>query len=220
GWRVLRTAHAALLERARASFASLKGEPARRRVALDVRVFGGAGAPLKAIFSAADDEVSVVSGIPLAPAMKRSLDAAQLREQLGRLGDTPFALGAVDAQALSPNLFIPISELNHLRQRAVDELMLHRDWAESARLADLAGRVSVAAADPTIDSHKSARPDSGFTLTAEVFTPDDARAAADAGANEIVFDPFLRHPSPPRSRITALAAELKQKGVVLRLRTP
>ncbi len=64
GWRVLRTAHAALLERARASFASLKGLPAQRKVSVDVRVFGGAGAPLKAIFRAADDEVSVASEIP------------------------------------------------------------------------------------------------------------------------------------------------------------
>ena len=220
GWRVLRTAHAALLERARASFASLKGAPARRRVALDVRVFGGAGAPLKAIFSAADDEVSVVSGIPLAPATKRSLDAAQLREQLGRLGDTPFALGAVDAQALSPNLFIPISELNHLRQRAVDELMLQRDWAESACQAERAERVGEAVRAPAMVKRPAVRPAAGYTLSAEVFTTDDAHAAADAGANEIVFDPFLRHPAPPRSRIMALAAEVKEKGAQLRLRTP
>ncbi len=220
GWRVLRTAHAALLERARASFASLKGIPAQRKVSLDVRVFGGAGAPLKAIFRGAEDEVSVASEIPLAPASKRALDATQLREQLGRLGDTPFALGAVDTAALTAGLFIPVSELNHLRQRAVDELMLHRDWAESARQAERAERVSAAASAPAITKRASARPAAGFTLTAEVFTVDDARAAADAGANEIVFDPFLRHPSPPRSRVTALAAEVKEMGAQLRLRTP
>lgn len=53
-----------------------------------------------------------------------------------------------------------------------------------------------------------------------MFGVDDARAAVAAGANEVVFDPFLRHPAPPRSRITALAAELKEKGTALRLRTP
>jgi putative protease len=36
----------------------------------------------------------------------------------------------------------------------------------------------------------------------------------------VVFDPFLRHPSPPRSRVTALAGELAGKGTQLRLRTP
>ena len=220
GWRVLRTAHAALLERARASFESLKGVPAARKVSLDVRVFGGAGAPLKAIFRAAEDEVSVASEIPLAPATKRALDAAQLREQLGRLGDTPFALGAVDAQALAPGLFIPVSELNHLRQRAVDELMLHRDWAESARQAERAERVTATSRAPKIAPRANIRAAAGFTLTAEVFSVDDARAATTAGANEVVFDPFLRHPAPPRSRITTLAAELKEKGTTLRLRTP
>jgi putative protease len=220
GWKVLRTAHAALLERARASFAALTGVPAPRKVSLDVRVFGGAGAPLKAIFRAAEDEVSVASEIPLAPATKRALDAGQLREQLGRLGDTPFALGAVDAQALTAGLFIPVSELNHLRQRAMDELMLHRDWAASARQAERAERIGGASRAPAIESRPAVRPPEGFTLTAEAFSVDDARAAATGGANEIVFDPFLRHPAPPRSRVTALAAELKDKGITLRLRTP
>ena len=220
GWKVLRTAHAALLERARSSFAALRGIASPRRVPLDVRVFGGAGAPLKTIFRAADDEVSVTSEIPLARATKRALDAAQLREQLGRLGDTPFALGAVDTQALAPGVFIPVSELNHLRQRAVDELMLHRDWAESARQSERAGRVRAAARPPLIVPRATVRPAEGFTLAAEVFSVDDARAAAAAGANEVVFDPFLRHPAPPRSRVTSLAAHLLEQGARLRLRTP
>ncbi len=220
GWRVLRTAHAALLERARASFASLKGAAATTKTSLDVRVFGGAGAPLKAIFRASADEASVVSEISLAPASKRVLDESQLREQFGRLGDTPFALGAVDTSGLADGLFIPVSALNHLRQRAVDELLLHRDWARDAVLADRAERIATAAHTPEIAARPAVRPREGFTLSAEVFSLDDARVAAAAGANEIVFDPFLRHPSPPRSRVTALAAELKEQGKVLRLRTP
>ena len=220
GWKVLRTAHAALLERARASFAALQGAPAARKVSLDVRVFGGAGAPLKAIFRAADDEVAVSSEVPLAPATKRALDATQLREQLGRLGDTPFALGAVDTHGLAAGLFIPVSELNHLRQRAADELILHRDWAESARQTDRVERVRTAACTPEVAARATVRPAAGFTLSAEVFSVDDARAAAAAGANEVVFDPFLRHPAPPRSRVAALAAELGEEGTAFRLRTP
>jgi putative protease len=46
-----------------------------------------------------------------------------------------------------------------------------------------------------------------------------ARAAA-AGATEVVFDPFVRHPAPPVARVRALADELAAIGVVLRLRTP
>jgi putative protease len=57
-------------------------------------------------------------------------------------------------------------------------------------------------------------------LSAEVYRVDDARAAADGGATEVTFDPFLRHPAPPAARVRALAEELAGRGVALRLRTP
>ncbi|MFI5311850.1 MAG: DUF3656 domain-containing protein [Gemmatimonadales bacterium] len=233
GWRVLRTAEAALLESARASFAALKGPARARKVALDVRVFGSAGSPLKAIFRSADSEVTVTSTAALVPAAKRALDATQLREQLGRLGETPFVLGAVDAQALAAGLFIPVSELNRLRQSAVDELMTRRDWAGSARDAERAARIRDAVqpqpvaprdvAQDRVSPPGTATRDvahGAFRLMAEVWTIDDAHAAAAAGATEVVFDPFLRHPTPSRSRIKALAEELAATGATLRLRTP
>ncbi|HXD21871.1 MAG TPA: U32 family peptidase, partial [Gemmatimonadaceae bacterium] len=117
-------------------------------------------------------------------------------------------------------LFIPVSQLNHLRQHAVDELMLRRDWAAGARTAERAERIDAASRAPAASVRQDVRSAEGFTLTAEVFSVDDARAAAAAGANEVVFDPFLRHPAPPRSRITALTAELRERGTTLRLRTP
>ena len=53
-----------------------------------------------------------------------------------------------------------------------------------------------------------------------MFTLDDARIAAAAGATTIVLDVFLRHPTPPVTRVRALADELAAQGVTLRLRTP
>ena len=220
GWRVLRSSHAALLERARASFAALAGPTKERRTALDVRLFGGAGAPLKAVFAADGEDVTVQSEIPLALASKRALDVPQLREQLGRLGDTPFALTALDASGLADGLFLPVSELNHLRQRAVDELMVRRDWAQSAAMAERAARVTAALAFAPTPRTANASEAGAFALRTEIFTIEDARAAADAGATEIVLDPFLRHPTPPVSRVKALAAELSARGIGLRLRTP
>jgi putative protease len=49
---------------------------------------------------------------------------------------------------------------------------------------------------------------------------EDAERAADAGATEIIFDPFLRHPAPPLARVRRLAESLGERGVTLRLRTP
>ena len=220
GWRVVRSAQAALLQRARASFAALAGPLQARKVALDVRVFGNAGAPLKAIFRVGEDEITVQSEIALAPAGNRALGVAKLREQLGRVGDTPFVLAGLDAQGLGDGLFLPVSELNHLRQRAVDELMVRRDWARVATIAERSAAVAALLAAPVTAQPAVTTREHGFTRSAEVFQLDDARVAATAGATEIIFDPFLRHPAPARAKVTALAEELRLGGVTLRLRTP
>ena len=132
GWRVIRTSEAALLGQARASFSSMTREVRTKRSRLDVRLFGAHGTPLKAVFISNGDSVTVRSEATLAPATKRPLDAELLRDQLGRLGETPFSLGAVDTQGLETGLFLPVSELNRLRQHAVDELAQRRGWTHDA----------------------------------------------------------------------------------------
>jgi putative protease len=223
GSRVLRSSEAALLERARASYASLPAELRARKTQLHVKLFGSAGGPLKAVFSADEETVTVRSEVNLAPASKRALDTASLREQLGRLGETPFVIGSLETAALAPGLFLPISELNHLRQQAVDELLQRRDWAHQARVAER--RALVDAALVVTHAGDNAAPADGkhaapFDLVASVYTLDDARTAAAAGATTIVLDPFLRHPTPPVTRVRALAAELAAQGITFRLRTP
>jgi U32 family peptidase len=227
GWRVVRSSEAALLERARASYAALPAEVRERKTRLDVKLFGSAGGPLKAVITADGETVTVRSEINLAPASKRALDDASLREQLGRLGETPFVLASLERVALGAGLFLPISELNHLRQQAVDELLQRRDWAREAVLATRRAVVEAALAlapvSPAPAKHlagvqaTSATP---FDLVASVFTIDDARTAAAAGATTVVLDVFLRHPTPPVTRVRALAEELAAQGVALRLRTP
>jgi putative protease len=229
GWTVVRTSHAALLERARRSFAELPAPTRARRARLDLRVFGAAGAPLKVVAHADGEEVVARGDVALAPARAHSLDVAKLREQLGRLGETPFALGDVDASGLATGLFLPVSELNHLRQRVVDELLVRRDWVAGARAADRDATIAAAISRVPMVSSSGAAPrrehqlGSGaaeFMLSAEVYRMEDAREAADGGATDIAFDPFLRHPAPPAARVRALADELSGRGVSLRLRTP
>jgi putative protease len=224
GWRVIRSSEAALLERARASYAALPAEIRYRKTRLDARVFGSAGGQLKVVFAADGETVTVRSELNLAPASKRALDERSLREHLGRLGETPFALTTLELSGLAPGLFLPISEINHLRQQAVDELLQRRDWAREAKLA--VRRATIEAALPRSPSaHGSAAAGTAdaspkFDLVASVFTLDDARTAAAAGATTVVLDVFLRHPTPPVTRVRALAEELATRGVTLRLRTP
>jgi putative protease len=223
GWRVVRSSEAALLERARASYAALPSELRQRKTRLDVRLFGSAGGPLKAVFLADGETVTVRTEINLAPAAKRALDDSSLREHLGRLGETPFALTGLDLVGLAPGLFLPISEINHLRQQAVDELLRRRDWARDATLAERRLAVDSALAvspTPHVTSSSALNDGAPFDLVASVFTLDDARSAAAAGATTVVLDVFLRHPTPPVSRVRALADELAAQGVLLRLRTP
>jgi putative protease len=213
GWICYRTAQASLLERARQSVARTS-VPGPAKLRLDVRVFGQAGTPLKAIFTAGGDAVTVRSEATLRPAERRALDETQLRAQLGRLGETPFALGALDLSGLSPALFLPVSEVNHVRQAATEQLAAIRDWTTEAAKAERNAVIAsaVAAVDARAPQTRSAP-----ILSATVYRAEDARTAVAAGATEIVFDPFLRNPPPPAARVRALAEEL---GVPFAIRTP
>ncbi len=227
GWRVVRTSDATLLASARATFADVS-VPARTGLTqLEMRAFGQAGAPLKLIVTDGTHTVTVRSEVPLAVASKRSLDMTQLREQLGRLGETPFVLGGVRTDGLAEGCFLPVSALNRLRQDAVAQLLERRSWDQSSTVADreamIAQIVSQLPASTTQTMAEPLRVDplrTPFRLVASVWTLDDARAAAEGGATEIVLDVFLRHPTPPLSRVRALQEELDARGITLRLRTP
>jgi U32 family peptidase len=169
GWRVVRSSEAALLEKARASFAALPAGVHQRKTRLDVKLFGSAGSPLKGVFAADGETITVRSEINLALASKRALDDTTLREQLGRLGETPFVLANLETAALAPGLFLPISEINHLRQQAIDELMQRRDWAREATLAERRATVDAAIAlspSPAVIPSESRDLHSPFDLVA------------------------------------------------------
>ena len=59
--------------------------------------------------------------MPLAKAEKQPLTTESLREQLGRLGGTPFRLGELKNH-LSGEVLLPVSELNRLRREIAGEL--------------------------------------------------------------------------------------------------
>jgi len=63
--------------------------------------------------------------MPLAVAETQPLTTARLREQLGRLGGTPFRLGEL-VNRLEGDVLVPLSELNRLRRELVAELEKQR----------------------------------------------------------------------------------------------
>jgi putative protease len=223
GATVVRNADAELLAASQASYASVE-LPAAPRIPLHVRVSGRAGAPLDAEFTAGSGadavSVSLATAAPLDSATRRPIDDAQCRAQLGRLGDTPFVLAGIDRSGLGDGLFLPVSELNHLRQRAVAALATRRDWSRAAVRIQRAERIASLVAVPECVAGSDALAGPPFILAVSVHQAADARTAASAGATEVILDPFLRHPAPPLARVRSLAAELSEAGVTLWLRTP
>jgi putative protease len=91
---------------------------------VDLRILAHEGAPLTLEWTLVEQpavRVTVISDDPLPPAQNRGVTLDTLREQLGRLGNTPYALARVDLD-LRGNPFAPASLLNHLRRQAVDQL--------------------------------------------------------------------------------------------------
>ncbi len=91
---------------------------------LQVRVLAHEGEPLVIEWTLASDSdisVTVRSSQHLGTAQQRPLTSEYLREQLGRLGNTPYSLGKIDLQ-VQGNPFAPSSLLNDLRRQAVDQL--------------------------------------------------------------------------------------------------
>jgi putative protease len=101
---------------------SFSGTVPRFRRPLDLEVHGHAGAPLTII---ARDEAGNVaranSAMPLLPAQNQPLTTERLRDQLGRLGGTPFALGCLENKLEGPAI-LPMSELNRLRRELVSQI--------------------------------------------------------------------------------------------------
>jgi len=119
GDKLWKTSDPELDGRLRQSFA---GDTPKFQRPVEIEVHGIAGKPLTLI---AHDEFGNVarteSSLPLTRAEKQPLTTERLREQLGRLGGTPFKLGELKNN-LSGEVLLPVSELNRLRREIAVEL--------------------------------------------------------------------------------------------------
>eukprot|EP00741_Cyanophora_paradoxa_P013434 tig00020685_g12972.t1 len=183
--RALRKSWAPARSEAEAAGAAAAGEasagsgtPVRFRRPIEIEVRGRLGEPLSAV--ARDPETGVTAAArsegPLEAARSRPLTRDSLLEQLGRLGNTPFALeeGGLESAGLdlAAGLALPVSELNRLRRALVESL-------EAARAAPR--RWSLA--PPAAASYRTA-------LRFPEQRAPGAAAAAEAAAAEIV--PLVR----------------------------
>lgn len=125
GTRVFKTDDPALNKSLRQSF---EGDiPVRKQWQLDIHASGTVDQPLQLTATAThlrhgtQVQACVSSSQNLQLAQKRPLDEATLRDQLGRLGGTPYDLGTVTFTADQP-VILPLSDLNRLRRALIDQL--------------------------------------------------------------------------------------------------
>jgi len=141
GDKVWKTSDPELERRLRQTFA---GDTPRFQRPLDFEAHGTRGQPLTLI---ARDEAGHVarvdSAVPLAVAERQPLTDERLREQLGRLGGTPFKLGELRNE-LPADVLLPVSELNRLRREAVAQIEAQRAQPRRWTMLDRAASVGQA----------------------------------------------------------------------------
>ena len=160
--------------------ATFEGERIRFQRPISLEVHGHAGAPMTLIANDGDGHVvQVDSTIPLATAEKQPLTTERLREQLGRLGSTPFRLGEMKS-LLAANLILPLSELNRLRRDVVTAL--ERQRAQPRRWQLNPGPVSLPSGPGATHAAKTI---SAPELIAVIRLLEQLDAAWNAGARTI-----------------------------------
>ena len=142
-----------------------------------------------------------------ARAVNRPLTVDTLKAQLGRLGNTIFALEKISAE-LDADLMIPVSELNDVRRRAVEQLeTLRLKKFTRAPVESIAQKIFPPCA---VDTPK---------IVAHVDTLEKVQVALDAGADEILFggETFTNQPV---KKFSAAIELVHARGKKFSLSTP
>jgi len=151
-----------------------------KKTPLDVRIAGRVGEPFVLEGRTRAGGFARVTGdANVETARSAPLDAAALREKLGKLGDTPFELAELDV-ALPPGTIVPVSSLNRARRALASALL--EGAARSHRTTDVKYTDMVASAAPPT---RAPAPSGLFVLCRHV---DQALAAVDAGAAGVYLD--------------------------------
>jgi putative protease len=158
-----------------------------QRQPLRVAVIAMQGRPLRTewtLLHRPDIRVEIESTEPLGRAQNRDLSADFLREQLGRLGGTPYALAELSLE-VHGQPFAPSSMLNQLRRQAVAQLAKRQSQPRSLALPDPLEILQITLRQTTpIDPPETVTPQ----LHLLVRTPEQLEAAIDLRPASITLD--------------------------------
>ncbi len=201
------------VETAQAARRFIEAASPMSRQAVRVHVTAGEGASLVAEWSlvSGDPRATVQSSAPLEPSLSRPLTLDLLREQFGRLGNTPYELSEVTLD-LEGRPFAPVSLLNDLRREAVDQLQTLQGKGRP-----------VATGDPIEILHR-ARPKTSAAPTTDtpqihllVRTPEQLNAALECAPESITLDYldlYGLRPSVDRVKSSGISARVASPRVL------
>jgi U32 family peptidase len=177
------------------------------RQPVQVRVTAVEGAPLVSEWSLAkrpEMQVTVESDDAMGPALKRAVSVEVLRDQLGRLGNTPYELADVTLE-MAGSPFVPVSVLNQLRREAVEQLQ------------KIQGRPRVMPVhDPVLPAAENTAPasDGPIELHLLVRTPEQLDAALSLRPASVTLDYLDLYGLRPS------VERVKSRGIVARVASP
>ncbi len=164
------------------------------------QVAGKLGEPL-ALTLTDEDGVSatVWDTAPAEQALKRPLTEAVLKDQVGRLGNTPFELKELSLD-IQGDLMVPMSRLNDLRRRAAEELVAKRRDRGHGRAVAAEALAELRGGTPaTVESN------SASSLSVLCRTMEQVEAAVAHGGVHTIYTDFedIRLHKEARRRIPA-----------------
>ncbi|MCW2276771.1 DUF3656 domain-containing U32 family peptidase [Heliophilum fasciatum] len=228
GDRIFKTQDHLLVAEAQASY--LRPSEAPRRTALRATVRAFVGQPVEVTFwDEAGHQGTALTTEPAQVAQRHPLTEATLKEQLGRLGNTPFVLASLSLQS-DGKAMVPVRLLNEARREAIQALSQERQqrfqrievdeatWQQ--RLEQLQWRDYRRACQGAPQGRKEMAPKKSAPqlplLTVAVEGLEAVRAATRAGADEIYIgtDGFRHLPVDDCSEIVALCHRQQVQPVV------
>ena len=178
--------------RVRSAEAAYVDEPLEPRVPVEGRVRLRIGQPLRVEFRLAlqaregrlqdrADALGAAEGAPVEPARTKPLSEEDVRDHVGRFGQTPFQLESLEVE-LDEGVGMGFSQLHRARAAALEDLESQLCGGDEPRLLP---RVKDREVLPAVHPR-------GVRIAAWATNPACARAAKKAGA-DIVYVPALNH---------------------------
>jgi putative protease len=190
--------------------------PVRKQL-VDVRVTAREGAPLETEWRVGKALVVVKSDVALGAATNRSVTVEYLREQLGRLGNTPYQLANVELQ-MEGQPFAPASLLNRARREAVERLQQAQgSVGQVVNLRTECHSVQPGAARPIDAVPQTLTPHATPALHLLVRTPEQLKAALAVRPASITLDYLDLYglkPSLEHVRAAGIAARVASPRVL------